>query len=63
MKKNKKFIKISEVADMTALSEPTIARMVKKNSFPPPYKISQRRIAWLNTDVDQWIEDQICKNS
>lgn len=32
--------------------------MVGRGEFPKPVKISERRVAWLESDVDKWIEEQ-----
>lgn len=41
-----------EVFRNTTLSRSTINRMVKKEKFPAPIRISYRRIAWDADEVD-----------
>ncbi|MBP1852727.1 helix-turn-helix transcriptional regulator [Rhizobium halophytocola] len=44
-----------EVFKNTTLSRSTINRMVKKEKFPAPIRISYRRIAWDADEVDHYI--------
>ena len=44
-----------EVVRLTGLSDSTIKRMVLDGRFPPPMRLSPRRIGWLARDVKAWI--------
>ena len=46
---------MKEVIEFSGLSESTISRQVKKGKFPQPHRIADRRIAWTQEDLDQWI--------
>jgi prophage regulatory protein len=35
-----------------------LRRKVKDGSFPPPIRLSDRRIAWREDDVDAWLADR-----
>jgi prophage regulatory protein len=37
-------------------SQPTIYRKIKDGSFPRPLKIGANRIAWLESEISDWIE-------
>ena len=54
-----KLLKAKDVAVKTSFSIPHIRRMAKEGKFPMPIQISEARSGWLETDVDQWIEDCI----
>lgn len=43
-----------EVIRQTGLSDATINRMVKANSFPRPRRIGLRAVAWLQSEIDDW---------
>jgi prophage regulatory protein len=30
--------------------------LTKENKFPPPLALSEKSIAWLESDIDAWIE-------
>ncbi len=36
-------------------SDTTLWRRVKDGTFPKPVRLSENRIAWLESDVDEWI--------
>ena len=50
------------VANKTSFSVPHIRRLSKQGKFPPPVTISQSRQAWLEEDIDAWINDCISSN-
>jgi predicted DNA-binding transcriptional regulator AlpA len=35
-----------------------LARMIGEGTFPKPVRLSARRIAWREEDVDRWIEQR-----
>jgi prophage regulatory protein len=36
-------------------SRAQIWRKVKEKTFPPPVRLGENRIAWLSTEIDDWI--------
>jgi prophage regulatory protein len=50
-----RLLKPAVVEDRTTLDRITIWRKVRDGSFPQPIKISERRIAWREADVEAWI--------
>lgn len=51
-------IKLNQVMAKTTLSKSSIYRLIKTSDFPKPKKLSQRSVAWLASDVDEWIEER-----
>lgn len=45
-----------EVIERTSLSAATIWRLIQRNEFPTAIKISKRRVAWDERQVEQYIE-------
>ena len=45
-----------EVVKITGQSLSTIRRNVKRGTFPPPRQISKRKIAWIASEIKNWIE-------
>ncbi|WP_225206274.1 helix-turn-helix transcriptional regulator [Novosphingobium huizhouense] len=43
-----------EVIRQTGLSDATINRLVKADSFPRPRRIGLRAVAWLQSEIDEW---------
>lgn len=59
----RRLLRASEVYSRTALSRASIWRMVKAATFPKPVTLGYNRIAWLESDVDAWIELQLSNPS
>ena len=54
-----RFLRISEVLDRVGVSRPTIYRWMSKGSFPKQIAIGANSVAWLESDVTQWMVDQM----
>jgi prophage regulatory protein len=54
-------LRMSEVCDKTGLRETALRQQVAAGTFPPPFKIGQRAIAWLADDIDRWIADRAAR--
>lgn len=50
-----RLLSTSEVLMILGISKMTLWRMRVGGSFPPPVKISQRRIAWHADTIEKWI--------
>lgn len=53
-----RLIDLKEVKARTSLSTATIYRRRGK-SFPCSYPISDSRVAWLESDIDRWIQGKL----
>lgn len=47
-----------KVQSKTTLSRSSIYDMIARGEFPKPLKISGRRVAWLESSVDAWIQSR-----
>ncbi|WP_296193520.1 MULTISPECIES: helix-turn-helix transcriptional regulator [unclassified Psychrobacter] len=60
-----RMLPLKQVMHYTALSSTTIYEMVNKKSdrydptFPVQVKLSKGRVAWVESEVAQWIENKI----
>ncbi|CNH52726.1 helix-turn-helix transcriptional regulator [Yersinia pekkanenii] len=52
-------IRLPEVLKRTGFSRPWIYKLLKQKRFPPPIKIGGRDIAFVESEVNDWIEQQI----
>lgn len=50
-----KILSAKAVAAKTSLSIPQIRRSTKDGKFPQPVQLSEARMGWLESDVDEWI--------
>ncbi len=49
------FLTIKEVSKLLGISVSTINRLIKKGDFPKKIKISPRRMFFMKTEIDDWI--------
>lgn len=54
-----RLLKISEVEHETSLHRATIYRRIAAGDFPPPIKVSERRVAWPLAVVESWKAEQL----
>ncbi|HDY7135793.1 helix-turn-helix transcriptional regulator [Klebsiella pneumoniae] len=52
-------IRFSEVQRRTGYSKAWIYRLISENRFPQPIKIGARAIAFVEGEIDEWIERRI----
>ncbi|WP_457093158.1 helix-turn-helix transcriptional regulator [Microvirga sp. P5_D2] len=45
----------SEVSARVRLSPKTIYRLRRKDQFPAPIVLGERRIAWRESDIERWL--------
>jgi prophage regulatory protein len=50
-----RFLRFKEVARRVGLSRTTIWRLEQEQRFPARRKISSRTVAWLESEIEQWI--------
>ena len=46
------------IAQFVSLSVASIERMVQRGQFPAPRQISDKRVAWLVREVEEWAENR-----
>lgn len=54
-----KVIRLKEVVQLTTLSRSSIYRLMSENNFPNSIKLGDRAVAWLQVEVEQWLEQRI----
>lgn len=55
-------IRLPEVLRRTGYSKAWIYRLLKDNQFPKPIKIGSRAIAFVESEVDDWINQRIAES-
>jgi len=62
--KQKKFVRAKDVISRLSIGKSTLYRYLKNGDFPKPYaKLSKCCTVWLESDIDQYIEDQALTNT
>ena len=54
-------LKRKEVERITSLSRSTMYRMIQDNRFPAPIKLSYHASGWIESEVYEWISEQMAK--
>lgn len=52
-------IKLTSVISMTGLSKSSIYAMMQKGQFPKNVTIGARAVAWIEAEIQNWIEEKI----
>jgi prophage regulatory protein len=53
-----KFLRVRRVMQATGLSRMTIYRLELAGKFPKRRQLSENSVAWLDTDISQWIDSR-----
>ena len=59
---NVRLIRRKEVQAKTGLGASSIYAMMQQGKFPKAVNISERRVAWIESEVDQWIANRIAQH-
>lgn len=54
-----KLIRIKDVMDRTGLARSTIYKYISEGKFPKPIKLGSRAVAWVEAEIDGWIQASI----
>ncbi|HEY0923399.1 helix-turn-helix transcriptional regulator [Rheinheimera pacifica] len=52
-------IKLPEVLAMTKCSKPFCYSKIEKGEAPKPIKLCDRAVAWLISDIPEWLDQRI----
>lgn len=59
---SEKFLRLTEVQQRVPYSRSSIYQLAKQGKFPKPLSLGARAVAWLESDIDEWIEERMRKN-
>lgn len=54
-----KIIRLPAVKEKTGLSRSSIYLRMTKDNFPKSISLGDRAVGWLESDIEQWLEDKI----
>jgi len=54
-----KFIRLPDVIDATGLSKSTIYVRIAEGTFPKQIPIGPRLVVWVESDIQNWIAEQV----
>ena len=59
---NQRLIRRKEVQAKTGLGASSIYAMMKSGEFPQCLNLSERRVAWIESDIDKWIAERVANH-
>lgn len=59
---NQSLIRLPEVLKRTGFGKAWIYRLISEGRFPAPVKIGVRAVAFVESEVDEWIQSVIEKS-
>ncbi|WP_367183373.1 helix-turn-helix transcriptional regulator [Phenylobacterium sp.] len=54
-----RLVALKTVRAWTSLSEMSIRRLMERDQFPKPVKLSSNRVAWREPEVAAWINSRV----
>jgi prophage regulatory protein len=57
--KHQRLLRLNDVRERVPYSRSTIYKLISQGEFPKPVSIGERAVAWVESDVDAWIEARI----
>jgi len=52
------YLELTRVAELVSLSEASVQKLVRESRFPKPRLLSDKRVAWLTREVEEWAESR-----
>ena len=56
-----KVLRLPDVMDRVGLGSSFIYLLIQRGEFPKPIKIGARAVAWIEPEVDVWIEERLAE--
>ena len=53
------FLRLPKVKQLTGFGRSQIYLLIKQGKFPKQIQISPRSVAWLESELEAWMEDRI----
>lgn len=59
MNAEKRLLRLGEVMKRVPLKRSAIYQLAKQGSFPKPVNMGSRSVAWVESEIDAWIDARI----
>lgn len=56
-----RFLRERECRDRTGLPRSTRYELIAKGEFPRPVRIGRRAVAWLDEEVEEWMQRRVAE--
>lgn len=54
-----RLLRLAEVKNRVGYGRASIYRLIAAGQFPRPHSLGARAVAWLESDIDAWIEARV----
>ena len=54
-----RFLRLPEVIQISGYRRTSIYEMIKAGNFPAPVHLGPRAVAWLESEVEAWMQERI----
>ena len=58
-----RILSLKQVEERTTLKKTEIYDRIKSGTFPKQKKLTERRVVWIEGEVDAWIDRQLRENN
>ena len=58
-RQQRQFIRLKQLKALVGLGHTTIYAKIKTGEFPKPYPLGARAVAWLSSEIDDWIAQRV----
>ncbi len=58
----KRVLRLPEVIERTGISRSLIYILIKEGKFPKQIHISKRTSGWIESEINEWLEDRIAES-
>ncbi|WP_234701714.1 helix-turn-helix transcriptional regulator [Glaesserella parasuis] len=62
MERAERFLKIDDVVARSGLAKTSIYRRIRSGQFPKSINLGGRRVVWLESELNEWMNAQIERN-
>ncbi|TYL44052.1 AlpA family transcriptional regulator [Dickeya sp. ws52] len=59
---SKRMLRIPEICHKTGFSKAWIYKLIAQGRFPHPVKIGSRSVAFIESEIDDWINQRIAES-
>lgn len=60
--KHQKFLRLADVQSRVPYSKSNLYRLMAEKKFPQRFKIGAKSVAWLESDIDDWIASRVSES-
>lgn len=62
-KSNMSFLRLHQVINKVGLKKSAIYKLISEDEFPKPVKLTSRAVAWLECEINDWLEQKVAERN